>query len=261
VLPPGTEHHSLTWKLVNVVSRLALWFILKCPIFLHLSYISESNLRIKRMTAAIHPDNIRRKLYISLVSAASFIFASSTLAQEAIIQPSFGITWEDTKEDVISEHPGATERRQGVFDLITISGEASPDLPSNTDSLTYVFHDDFGLVKVNWASDDITNDLFGTAGIALFEQLRESLSKRLGEATMITFTGQVLWNERDEFYQCLNHAGCGAHAAFWSTESESGAMLELKGLSRGTGYILYAVQHPNFEVALEQRSGDDASKF
>jgi hypothetical protein len=79
-------------------------------------------------------------------------------------------------------------------------------------------------------------------GIKLYGKVKTSLSNKYGEPTQYEYTGNELYDEYDEFYQCLMYDGCGTWASFWSIENGGVVMIELKGLSRGTGYLNMAYE-------------------
>ena len=198
------------------------------------------------------------------IAAACAITLSTSAgadAQQQIIQPSFDLNWGESIADVEARYQ--VVNRDTSTPGITLLFLAGDQFPSNTDTVAAAFSEEFGLMKVVWNSENFTEDPFGNQGKAEFDKLYDTLARKLGPGDKTTIVGLVLWNERDEFYQCLDHAGCGGWIAFWrGTDSEdSVAMLQLKGLSRGVGYLSYGVESPDWYVWQGRRKDGDASKF
>ncbi len=63
------------------------------------------------------------------------------------------------------------------------------------------------------------------------------LTKKYGKpSSHLEISGQELYKDYDEFYQCLGYSGCGA---YFSVYNFSGGTigLELIGQSRGEGFL------------------------
>lgn len=64
-------------------------------------------------------------------------------------------------------------------------------------------------------SEDIENDTYGSEGKEKYENIKTSLRKKYGLPTLkLEVSGLTLWNEPDEFYQCLDYDGCGVCTIF-----------------------------------------------
>ena len=146
--------------------------------------------------------------------------------------------------------------------LVLRSNDKSDALPSKTDFLQAMFWKG-RLVKFSWVSDNFTGDLFGKEGQEAYAKLASTLSQKLGAGEETTITGRELWDEPDEFYQCLAYDGCGVWVTFWVNSSVGNniAVLQLNGLDRGEGYLRYVVEHPDWYKYSDDRASGDASKF
>ena len=86
------------------------------------------------------------------------------------------------------------------------------------------------LQKIVMSSKDIKNDLYGSEGKKKYEKIKMSLRKKYGSPTQeLETSGLKLWDDPDEFYQCLDYSGCG----YWTSvfkDKKSGVTvgLELK---------------------------------
>ena len=65
-------------------------------------------------------------------------------------------------------------------------------------------------------SEDITNDAFGSKGKEMYDDIKSKLKNKYGEPTEnFEFVGLRLYDESDEFYQCLSYDGCGMWTSFF----------------------------------------------
>ena len=49
--------------------------------------------------------------------------------------------------------------------------------------------------------------------------------------------GARLFDQEDEFYQCLSYEGCGVWSALWEEKPSGGVLLSVEGLGPGQGYV------------------------
>lgn len=61
----------------------------------------------------------------------------------------------------------------------------------------------------------------------------------------------TLYEDADEFYQCLKYNGCGYWQIVLSNGNGELALVQIKGQARGTGYLRLAVEGPRWEHILE----------
>jgi hypothetical protein len=208
-----------------------------------------------------------RNLSVAIVIIV-YIGGSVCADEKDILPTSFGLEWGRDFNQVRDtyDYSGVKKDSSGNFEILTIN--TGDFLPSNTDFLQLLVHPDAGLVKFTWFSDNFTSDLYGTSGKEGFDEMVNILNKKYGfQSKKITFSGLELWDEPDEFYQCLKHTGCGAWVAFWGSDNNSNlnedaaASIELKGLGRAEGYLEFSVEHPDFYRILQNHAQRDADKF
>ncbi|WP_347920296.1 hypothetical protein [Paracoccus marcusii] len=199
----------------------------------------------------------------NLLGVALLVMATTASAQESLIEPSFGFTWDDKLSEIRQKYPDVTVETEGRYTVARISGDSYSNLPGNTDFVQLTFSQDSSLIKVRWTSDNFTDDRYGTEGKAVFEDVYETLQAKMGPGKLYQYSGIELYEDSDEFYECLEYEGCGAWVAFWDNveNTDSGSMLQLKGLSRGTGYLAYSVEHPKLYEERDRVVSEDLSKF
>lgn len=185
------------------------------------------------------------KLLVSLLSLLT-LPALGADGDEAL----FGLRWGMTVAEVKSAGVALTKTK-GDRNLDVYKAPSMPKNLSDFESYGLVFADG-KLAKIWGISKDISNDPSGSSGKERFETLRAALLQKYGQPRFNSQTvGNKLFKEYDEFYQCLKYSGCGHW--FSSFESPDKVLsIELKGLSRGTGYLdITAEAKPQWDKALE----------
>ena len=101
-------------------------------------------------------------------------------------------------------------------------------------------------MKVLVQGKNITNDTYGSDGKSQYAKIKSSLINKYPnidgyQTESFEWIGRKLYNESDEFYECLGYDGCGSHIAYIYSSNESvekgTVSIELKGYSRGLGGI------------------------
>jgi len=128
-------------------------------------------------------------------------------------------------------------------------------LPKNlsiSEQYSLYFDKKYNLQKVTMISKDITGDPYGSDGKEKYSDLKTKLTKKYGNPTgSYEYIGRKLYEESDEFYQCLRYSGCGTYISFFESKSGEVVALELKGLGRGKGYITIGYEGPSWSDALD----------
>jgi hypothetical protein len=164
----------------------------------------------------------------------------------------FGITKDEVEKTDVTWVKTAAD---GNFSWGEVKSAPRPWADAETYTLIFV---DGRLLKISAVGKSVTDDLLGTEGKGKFKDLKESLVEKYGKPTSSgQSTGHALWNEPNEFYQCLNHAGCGAWFAAWQLPDRT-ILLQLKGEGRGQGFItLQYESQPEWGAAIDKK---DAAK-
>lgn len=162
----------------------------------------------------------------------------------------FGLRWGMTIAEVKGVGVTLTKTRADRnFEIYRTS--SMPKNVSDFESYSMIFADG-KLVKLWGVSKNIVGDPMGSDGKERFDTLRTALIEKYGKPEVdYQKVGAKLYQESDEFYECLKYKGCGLWTSGFETPDKA-IGLDLKGLSRGTGYIeLLAEAKPQFSRALE----------
>lgn len=167
----------------------------------------------------------------------------------------FGLSWGAPISEITNQ--GVTLSKTDALDRLQIyEAKKLPKNLSIAETYSLIFDAEFGLQKVLMVSDDITSDSTGSEGKSIYATLKQKLtSKYSASTTNMEHVGLELYDEADEFYQCLAYDGCGAWLSVFEEEhSNLGIILELKGLGRGKGYIKLTYEGPQWEKIVANRS-------
>ncbi len=180
------------------------------------------------------------------------VFAFALIPTSAIAgEGPFGIDWGNSISEI--EAMGVTCSNKSTKDRFTICKTAS--LPKNLSiSEEYVLYFDkkYYLQKVKMTSKDIDNDISGSDGKETYSDLKSKLTAKYGAPTnSYEYIGRKLWDEYDEFYQCLAYSGCGAWISFFKSKAGEVVALQLNGLGRGQGYITLTYEGPSWSNAVD----------
>jgi|TARA_R110001583_G_C5666453_1_gene410238 hypothetical protein len=194
----------------------------------------------------------------ALACLLAFSIAAPSLA---FADAPFGLTWGMSKAELEGQGVALSPEASGEG-LESYSTDLLPIDLSNADFYLLYFGKDRGLQKVSMASDNISNDIYGTKGKEAYDRLKTALTEKYGDPIESFSTiGGKLWKDADEFYQCLAYDGCGIWASFFENkESNEFIGLELKGLNRGEGYLTLAYDGPEWGTVLSERDAETASQ-
>ena len=107
---------------------------------------------------------------------------------------------------------------------------------------------------------NITGDVYGTNGKAQYENIKSSLVKKYPnmdgfQIKSFEWGGAKLYQESDEFYECLGYEGCGSYVSYIYSSSDSidrGVVsIEIKGYRRGVGAINLTYESEFWSEALD----------
>ena len=183
---------------------------------------------------------------------------TTAFAQEiAKVPPPFGLIWGMSQADVKRMGVLLECKQHEPFTVCTTS--SLPKNLSNVEFYQLIFSADNKLVKTRYVSNDFTNDAFGTEGKAEYQRVKKALSKKYGSPKNSEYVGLRLYKDSDEFYHCLAYDGCGDWFSLWKFSDESGIVLNLSGLKRGTGYMSISYETSNFGAAIDNHKEQDES--
>lgn len=196
-----------------------------------------------------------------IIAISTLLITMNSFASE--IEAPFGFAWGQSKSDITSAGVAFTEC--AIDKDIETCQTSKPIKGVSFGELYALFiHKDKGLHKVIVISKDIKSDSTGAEGKALYSKVKTSLDKKYGSSRSYEYTGNKLYEENDEFYQCLKYDGCGSWVTFWSLDNGGNALIELKGVARGHGFLRLAYESNVWSQivdnlrANEQASDEDA---
>ena len=152
-----------------------------------------------------------------------------------------------------SRSPPTSCERAAEMQISTPLLNMTVSVPSDTDHIVVMLSKEAGLVKIIWTSRPIEEDRSGRKGRQLYDDIKKSLTTRFGQGPtkVLEWTGQRLYSNRDQFYECLlSGRECGRWATLWVVKpgKEEGALLEIEGRRRGADFITVQYQGPAFET-------------
>lgn len=196
--------------------------------------------------------------FINTLGLFAVCFAISYPAQST--EAPFGLGWGESKSAV--ENKGVNlQVSGGKGRMSSYKTNHLPNDLSIAEQYNLVFDTEYNLQKIILISKDIDSDLYGSKGKEIFADLKLKLAQKYGNPiTGLEMIGRELYNEQDEFYQCLAYEGCGYwNAVFEDKKQGVGVVLELKGLNRGKGYVTITYEGPNWSNvvdALKQKESE-----
>lgn len=196
-----------------------------------------------------------------LLPVIFLLFTTNVVASE--VTAPFGLQWGQTQKDLTDKKVDLTDC--STSKKITSCKTTNPIKGVSFGELYMLFIDDEkGLQKIKMLSKDITSDITGTKGKALYSKVKGSLTKKYSAPKSYEYFGLKLYDEYDEFYQCLKYDGCGSWISFWKVKNGGNAIVELKGLARGKGYLTLTYESKEWSAIIdslkqrEKASDEDA---
>ena len=164
----------------------------------------------------------------------------------------FGLKW-GMKQGDLSELGIKVGERTQTGELTVVKAEEIPDAFADTKMVNMLFDRQLGLVKVRWISYDIEADPNGSLGRSKYGEMKAIIASQLGEPTDETLVvGARLFDQEDEFYQCLAYEGCGVWSALWEHSPSGGVLLSVEGVGAGKGFVQIDYESANWQQAASQ---------
>lgn len=190
------------------------------------------------------------RVFLSAFILALAVTLSGPAVAESAAAP-FGLQWGMDVADL-----GALDiniestTRSGNLTVVNV--RETPQSFDDTYLVNLLFAKDYGLVKVRWMSNDIENDITGKQGRQIFRGIKGSLAASYGEPTdEAQVIGARLYDQDDEFYQCLAYRGCGVWSAIWEQKPSGGILLSIEGLGAGKGFVQLDFESEGWRAAIE----------
>lgn len=183
-----------------------------------------------------------------LLAIIFLLTATNTQANEILTD--LGLQWGQTQKEL-------TEKHYQLDECITSKNITSCEVVHSQEGVAkgalYVlfFEKSTGLQKVQMPIRYITEDSTGEQGRALYQELKKHLTKRYEEPKSYEYTARKLYIEDDEFYQCLDHDGCGSWVSFWKIKNGDFTYISLLGVDKGAGYLILFTESELWQKIVE----------
>ncbi|MDX5364592.1 MAG: hypothetical protein LPJ91_10605 [Pseudazoarcus pumilus] len=189
-----------------------------------------------------------------LVRLSFFLFAISYAHLSFSQEGPFGLYWGESSAEIKVRGVDLIQTdRDG--DFVFYSTNKAPKHFSDAEFYALVVHLKYGLQKVTMVTKDIKGDITGSSGKGRYSEIKLAISQKYGSSEgSFEYSGRRLFDGYDEFYQCLRYDGCGSWVSFWKIDQGGRISLELKGLSRGEGYLMLTYEGPIWEQAVDERN-------
>ena len=184
-----------------------------------------------------------------------FIFSIISFNSFASDGP-FGTTWGQSVDDLEKAGMVCTDKEtDSKNELITCKTTSLLKDISIKDFYYLLFSNKYGLQKVVMFSSNITGDITGREGKELYNKYKSVLTKKYSDPSFEwESVGRELYDEYDEFYQCLAYDGCGDYVSHFKPEEGGLVAIKLKGLSRGKGFLVLTYEGSKWEQHLDEVS-------
>ncbi|EGQ7835363.1 hypothetical protein H9W06_004477 [Vibrio vulnificus] len=182
-----------------------------------------------------------------LVGLLLTVVAAGAQAADTFPEP-FGLSWGMSEAGLKKLGFTQVSNSGGLRIFSSVSAPKAWSKAENYVAVTYKGK----LVKAAALSEDFKNDIYGSEGKSTYEQVKSLLTKKYGSpSTNYERVGGDLYDDADEFYQCLDYSGCGAYLSIF--DYAGGVIsVQLKGKRRGQGFLTIAYESPQFLVAKEE---------
>jgi len=196
---------------------------------------------------------------LSVLLVSSIGVKSAEVMVEGGIQAPLGLKWGESKDELVKKYSASpADKNNSRLSLYALNNP--PIKVPGFESYYGVVDEKYGLVKVI-VVESITDDAYGSKGIEDYKKLSAILSKKYGNPSdKFEYSGKELYKESDEFYQCLAYQGCGAYSSYYKPSGGAMISLELKGKSRGQGYLTINYESTLFNKVLTERDSDTKEK-
>jgi len=194
-----------------------------------------------------------KRLSLVLTLLSGVILDMPCLAAEHV----FGLDWQATPTQLrakgIQLKLRKTDGRLSMY-----KADSLPRNVSDAEWYLLIFDKDEGLVKVNMATRNFTNDADGAHGKQRFDQLDTLLHQRGYTSIKGQQVEQVGQAASQGSHACLAQPGCGTWKAAYRKNHVLVSM-QLRGMPQGAGFIVMNFQEqPQFSQALKKNHKPDA---
>jgi len=198
-----------------------------------------------------------KKYYILTASFFVLLILSSNVVAGGYAM--FGLKWGMSPEQVKKLNVILTHHHSNN-NFHFYRTESLPKSLKDVDFYILLFDENKSLVKIVMATKNTSGDAYGIEGKKRFSEIESLLKKKYKSIDSYKVVGKKLYDEPDEFYQCLKYQGCGMWYSTFLADNKNMA-LQLNGIKRGNGFIDLTVQaKPLFYQALDKFKSINALK-
>jgi hypothetical protein len=172
----------------------------------------------------------------------------------------FGLDWGQSKRSITQKGVRLNDCKTIAKGVESCTASNLPKPISFAESYKLIFDLGRGLQKTQLFGEDINNDAYGTDGKRLYSKLKDTFIAKYPsseyEHLSYEWVGRELYKDSNEFYECLNYdMSCGN----WSTYiiGKGNVVVELKGISRGKGWLLMTHESPEWEDILDNANSKE----
>lgn len=153
------------------------------------------------------------------------------------IEAPYGLTWKASEAAVEAQgvHFYDYQDEDDVEGTYCCYTKNPPKPVSYADHYILSFHPRRGLKHVTMWGKDITNDINGAKGKALYAEVKAMLIDKYGDPSN---DKESITDEYNNFYECLDRSGPVPWRSLWNSNSGNGVLLSLGGLGVGVGYLM-----------------------
>ena len=187
-------------------------------------------------------------IFIIALAVSGIALAESHAQIHGKYAAPFGLEWGLSKEQVTAMGVKLTPHKSAKD---TYTAKTLPKNLSDGEAYYLIFKQGFGLVAIGVVTNNITRDPLGSKGIERYSQLKTAIVNKYGKPD-----DEFERALRNQFYECLKHEGCGSWASFWASGTDGVIALELRGLTRGIGYIELKYESAALYIAAEQEEAE-----
>ena len=187
-----------------------------------------------------------------------FILVNNAYATETETIAPFGLHWGESKQKL--KKSGVVLDKCTTDKRLSICTTKKPIKPVSFGEIyQLIFDSKRGLQKVTMLGNDITGDITGSEGKELYIKVKSSLAKKYGETKDYEYSGLKVYDEYDEFYQCLAYSGCGSWLSFWEPVNGGTLSVSLEGLGRGKGFLKISYESKKWAIVVDERKKKESS--
>ena len=170
-----------------------------------------------------------------------------TLLPSVALAGPFGVDWGMSISSLNAAGADCTldERNVESFDTYQCAKLVKPF--SNADFFLIYAHPTQGVQRISMLGETIEDDPYGITGLERYKAYKSALTKKYGEPTSsYEYKGGALYKDADEFYECIDYAGCGSQMSIFKKDGVSVLVKINSSGRRGRGWVSISYEGPQY---------------